>query len=74
MRTHDFSDLEVPFTEDEVWGVIRSKELDKAPGPDGFTSWFYAACWPIIKVDVMEAFETLWREVTLGDSTWQTKR
>jgi hypothetical protein len=64
MQTHDLSGLEVPFTEEEVWGVIRSQELDKAPRPDGFTSRFYTACWPIIKADVMEAFETLWR----GDS------
>jgi hypothetical protein len=42
-------------------GVIRSHELDKAPGPDGFTCRFYASCWSIIKADVMEAFRTLWR-------------
>jgi hypothetical protein len=60
MQTHDLSKLELPFSEEEVWGVIRSQELDKAPGPNGFTGRFYAACWPIIKANVMEAFETLW--------------
>jgi hypothetical protein len=64
MPSHDLSELEVPFSEEEVWGVIRSQELDKAPGPDGFTGRFYTACWPIIKADVMEAFDTFWR----GDS------
>jgi mannosylglycoprotein endo-beta-mannosidase len=44
-----------------VWAVIRSQELDKAPGPNGFTGRFYTACWPIIKADVMAAFEVLWR-------------
>jgi hypothetical protein len=47
--------------EEEVRKVVRSEELDKASGPDGFTGRFYAACWPVIKVDVMEAFEPLWR-------------
>jgi hypothetical protein len=44
MQTHDLSKLELPFFEEEVCGVIRSQELDKAPRPDGFTSRFYAAC------------------------------
>jgi hypothetical protein len=61
VHSHDLSGLEVPFTEKEVWGAIRSQELDKAPGPDGFTCHFYASCWSIIKADVMEAFRTLWR-------------
>jgi mannosylglycoprotein endo-beta-mannosidase len=49
-----------------VWGVICSQELDKAPRPDGFTGRFYTACWPIIKDDIMEAFETLWRGNSRG--------
>jgi len=60
MQVHDLSELEAPFSEDEVWGVIRAQELDKAPGPDGFTGRFYASCWQIIKADVMEAFEAPW--------------
>jgi hypothetical protein len=34
VQTHDLSRLEAPFTEEEVWTVVRSQELDKAPGPD----------------------------------------
>jgi hypothetical protein len=40
MQAHDLLGLEVPFSEEEVWGVIRSQELDKAPEPDGFTGRF----------------------------------
>jgi hypothetical protein len=58
MQAHDLSGLEVTFSEEEVWGVIHSQELDKAPRPDGFTGNFYASCWSIIKEDVMEAFRT----------------
>jgi hypothetical protein len=60
VQTHDLSALEVPFSEEEVWGVIRSQELDKAPGPDGFSGRFYVACWHIIKHDLMDAFRSLW--------------
>lgn len=52
VQSHDLSDLDEAFTEEEVWGVIRSQELDKAPGPDSFSGRFYVACWPIIKADV----------------------
>jgi hypothetical protein len=43
MQTHDLSELELPFSEEEVWEVIRSQELDKSLGPDGFTGTFYTA-------------------------------
>jgi hypothetical protein len=48
------------FTEFEVWGVIKSLPPDKAPGPDGFTTRFLQAAWPVIKADVMHAFDTFW--------------
>ena len=34
--------------------------MGKAPGPDGFTSDFLRACWPIIKADIYEAFDKLY--------------
>ncbi|KAM0913456.1 hypothetical protein ACQ4PT_012157 [Festuca glaucescens] len=60
VQTHDLSELDRTFTEEEIWDVVRSQELDKAPGPDGFSGRFYVACWPIIKLDVMAAFQSLW--------------
>jgi hypothetical protein len=33
--------LERPFEEDEVSGVVRGFNGDKAPGPDGFSLAFY---------------------------------
>jgi hypothetical protein len=38
---HDLSDLELPFTEEEVWSTIKQMPSDKAPGPDGYTGRFY---------------------------------
>jgi len=56
----DLADLEVPFTEEEVWKTIQSLPTDKAPGPDGFTGKFYKTCWPIIKPEIMAAVSAVW--------------
>lgn len=50
------ADLEEPFTEDEIWCVVKCLPSGKAPGPDGFTSEFLRACWDIIKHDICDAF------------------
>lgn len=57
----DFQHIDEPFTEDEVWKVIRELPSDKAPGPDGFTAAFYQTAWPIIEVDVMAAIHAFFR-------------
>lgn len=53
LQQHDLSDLEVPFSDEEVWNTIRQLPSDKAPGLDGFTGRFYKMCWSTIKADVM---------------------
>jgi hypothetical protein len=37
IHLRDLSELGHPFTEDEIWAVIRKLPLDKVPEPDGFT-------------------------------------
>jgi len=56
----DLSELDAPFSEDEVWRTISSLPSNKAPGPDGFTGKFYKVCWPIIKADLMAAISAVW--------------
>jgi len=56
----DLSALEVTFSKQEVWAVIRELPNDKAPGPDGFTGRFYKAAWATIKSDVLNAFNAFW--------------
>lgn len=42
-----------PFSEKEIVEFIWSMQLDKAPGPDGFTIHFYKACWNVIKLNLL---------------------
>jgi len=60
MPNLDRSELEAPFSVEEVWKTINSLPSDKAPGPDGFTGKFYKVCWPIIKLDIMAAISAVW--------------
>ena len=55
LPSFELSELDAPFSEQEVEDIIKRIPADKAPGPDGFTGRFYKVCWPIIKVDMMAA-------------------
>jgi hypothetical protein len=59
IHQRDLSSLGRPFTEEEIWVVVKELPLDKAPGPDGFTSSFYRSAWSIIKRDVICSFDAL---------------
>jgi hypothetical protein len=68
----DLSDLDSPFSEEEVWTTIKGLQADKAPGPDGLTGRFYKSCWPIIKHDIMTAISAIWSRKLLGFSALNT--
>ncbi|KAL2249505.1 UNVERIFIED_CONTAM: hypothetical protein Sindi_2424200 [Sesamum indicum] len=44
-----------PVSDDEVKLAIFYIATDKAPGPDGYTSGFYQAVWPILGAEVTQA-------------------
>ncbi|KAL0423233.1 UNVERIFIED_CONTAM: Retrovirus-related Pol polyprotein from type-2 retrotransposable element R2DM [Sesamum radiatum] len=44
-----------PVTMDDVKNAMFDIEEDKAPGPDGFSSGFYKAVWPIVGEEVSKA-------------------
>ncbi|WVZ88443.1 hypothetical protein U9M48_034964 [Paspalum notatum var. saurae] len=48
--------IEAPFEEEEVQAAINKLHAEKAPGPDGFIGLFFHVVWPIVKGDVMLAF------------------
>ena len=59
LDSEDLSELEAPFTEEEVWEVVRRLPHGKAPGHDGFTAEFLQSCWATLKGDFMAAFAKL---------------
>ncbi|KAK4382094.1 hypothetical protein Sango_2905100 [Sesamum angolense] len=44
-----------PVTIDEVKTALFDIEEDKAPGPDGFSSGFFKAAWPVVGGEVSNA-------------------
>ncbi|XP_039039007.1 uncharacterized protein LOC120176710 [Hibiscus syriacus] len=49
-------------TRDEIKDAIFSQGNDKAPGPDGYTLYFFKKTWPIIGDDVVAAITHLFRK------------
>jgi exonuclease III len=60
MPSFNLNEVDVPFSEEEVWDTVKSMPSDKAPGSDGFTGRLYKACWVTIKADVMAAISCVW--------------
>jgi hypothetical protein len=58
--SHELTQLDAPFSEEEVWETIKRLPSDKAPGSDDFTGRFYKSCWPIIKTELMAAISCIW--------------
>jgi hypothetical protein len=52
----DRTELDKPFTEEEIKNVIDQMKKNKAAGPDGFPIEFYQSCWDIIKSNLMKVF------------------
>jgi hypothetical protein len=66
--SYNLSDLDLPFTEEEVWSTIKKLSSDKAPSPDGLTCRFYKSCWSVIKQDIMRAISAIWSRKNDGFS------
>jgi hypothetical protein len=59
-QSHDLSELETPFDEEELHYTINDMHSEKAPGPDGYIGLFFKSCWEIIKEDLMEAINAFY--------------
>ena len=44
LHSEDLTELEAPFTVEEILEVVRRLPHGKAPGPDGFTAEFLQSC------------------------------
>ncbi|KAL2226597.1 UNVERIFIED_CONTAM: hypothetical protein Sindi_2018400 [Sesamum indicum] len=51
----DVNSLVLPFTHTDVKQAIFHIAEDKAPGPDGYSSGFFKAAWPIVGQEVSSA-------------------
>ena len=49
------SHLTLPFSPEDVKLAIFDIAEDKAPGPDGFSSGFFKAAWPVVGTEVTRA-------------------
>ncbi|KAF5462644.1 hypothetical protein F2P56_018632 [Juglans regia] len=52
-------------TEEEVKQAVFSIPIESSPGPDGFGSGFYKACWDIVSLEVVEAIQEFFRGIPL---------
>eukprot|EP00253_Pinus_taeda_P022064 PITA_22064 len=61
--------LEAKATKYEVKKVLFDMDLDKAPRPDGFSTRFLQACWPIFEEDVLKMVQKSQNTQKIGGST-----
>ena len=61
--------LNNPVSIREIKKSLFNMDLDKAPGPDGFTARFYVSCWDIIKRDLYRMIKKTQICSKLGGST-----
>jgi hypothetical protein len=45
-------DLNQSFSREEIDAIIHNLSSDKAPGPDGFSSFFFKKAWHVIRDDI----------------------
>ncbi|XP_011101581.1 uncharacterized protein LOC105179640 [Sesamum indicum] len=55
LNEEDVSSLLLPFTPTDVKQAVFDIAEDKAPGPDGYSSGFFKAAWPIVGQEVTSA-------------------
>jgi hypothetical protein len=46
-----------PITQEEVDHVVKGMPLEKAPGPDGFTTDLFHHCWDLIREEVWQVVQ-----------------
>uniref|UniRef100_A0A0A9H5S4 Reverse transcriptase domain-containing protein n=1 Tax=Arundo donax TaxID=35708 RepID=A0A0A9H5S4_ARUDO len=57
LTAEDNSQLDKPFTEEEIKFALFEMEVNKAAGPDSIPVEFFQKCWDIIKEDIIKLFQ-----------------
>lgn len=55
-------DLEGPFTEEEIWYIVKDLGTNTAPGPYGLSAEFFRKYWNILKVDIKRLFQDFYEK------------
>ncbi|KAL2226576.1 UNVERIFIED_CONTAM: putative mitochondrial protein [Sesamum indicum] len=55
ITNEETSQLCLPFTPEDVKNAVFDISEDKAPGPDGYSSGFFKAAWPVVGTEVTRA-------------------
>ncbi|KAL2246967.1 UNVERIFIED_CONTAM: hypothetical protein Sindi_2549000 [Sesamum indicum] len=55
ITNEEASQLCLPFTPEDVKNAVFDISEDKAPGPDGYSSGFFKAAWPVVGTEVTRA-------------------
>lgn len=64
--------LELPFTEEEIWIAIKALGSNKSPGPDGYTAEFFKKTWNILKADLLKVFQDFFEKGIINASVNET--
>jgi hypothetical protein len=51
----DLTGLTEPFTEEEIWSILKDNPKNKSPGTDGLTNEFYIEYWQIVKEHLIKS-------------------
>ena len=51
-RVQGLDELVTPFSTAEMDATVNNLPIDKAPGPDGFTTTFFHTFWDMLKMEV----------------------
>lgn len=57
LQQSDLSDLDEPFSKEEIDAAVKEMPSSHAPGPDGFNVFFMKKCWHIISEDLYKLYQ-----------------
>uniref|UniRef100_A0A2N9H476 Reverse transcriptase domain-containing protein n=1 Tax=Fagus sylvatica TaxID=28930 RepID=A0A2N9H476_FAGSY len=57
LELEEATQLERPFSEEEVGLALNQISGEKVPGPDGFTLAFFHHCWEVVKKEVLDSLQ-----------------
>ena len=57
LELEEATQLDRPFSEEEVVLALNQISGEKAPGPDGFTLAFFHHCWDVVEKEVLDSLQ-----------------